>query len=74
MTVVRPTFRTFAREMRMMKTVRKLISWCVGGLVALTASLMVALRLPAVQEWAGGKAAAALGAKLGTEVSIGRGI
>ena len=58
--------------MRMMKTVRRLISWCVWGLLALMTALMVALRLPAVQQWAGGKAAAALGAKLGTEVSIGR--
>ena len=56
----------------MMKTVRKLVSWLVWGLLALVASLMVALRLPAVQDWAGSKVAEMLGEQLGTEVSIGR--
>ena len=56
----------------MMKTVRKLVSWLVWGLLALVASLMVALRLPAVQDWAGSKVAEVLGEQLGTEVSIGR--
>ena len=56
----------------MMKTVRKLVSWLVWGLLALVASLMVALRLPAVQDWAGSKVAEVLGEQLGTEVSVGR--
>ncbi len=56
----------------MMKTVRKLVSWLVWGLLALVTSLMVALRLPAVQDWAGSKVAGVLGEQLGTEVSVGR--
>ena len=56
----------------MMKVVRKLLSGLVWGLLAVLTTLLVALRLPAVQDWTGSKAASLLSEKLGTEVTIGR--
>ena len=55
-----------------MKALKKTISTTVWALLAITVAAVASLHVPAVQQWAGEKAAEALSEKLGTEVSIGR--
>ena len=49
-----------------------MVSSLVWSLLGAVLLLMVALRLPSVQDWAGDKVAGLLAEKLGTKVSVGR--
>ena len=55
-----------------MNIVKHIINWAVWGLLALYMSVIIALRIPAVQQFTGQKTAQLLSQKLGTQVEIGR--
>ena len=55
-----------------MKALKHIFSGTIWGVVALYLSLMLVIQLPAPQRYLGKKLSEAIGAKLGTQVSIGR--
>ena len=55
-----------------MKVLKHIINWTVWTLVSLYAVVMIAIRIPRVQQYIGEKAAQAVGEKLGTKVEVGQ--
>lgn len=54
-----------------MNTLKHVVNWVIWSLVALYVLLMTLTHLPVFQQWLAGRAAQAIGQKLGTEVHIG---
>ena len=54
-----------------MRILKHIVNWSVWSLIALYVVIMLAIHLPVCQQYIGGKVADAIGAKLGTEVTVG---
>lgn len=57
---------------KILRRILKILGWTAAGLIALIILLLVAIQLPAVQNFARGKVVAWLEKKLGTDVEVGR--
>ena len=55
-----------------MRFLKRTIQWTIGMICVLYLGLQVAMRIPSVQEWAGGATSSVLKSLLGWDISVGR--